>query len=384
MSSDSHTVVDPAERTRLRLAATLFDARLAHARALLSDPPLAQPIALALQRGLQDKAPVEALTRWTQAAKAVRDRAVRRHLDAFETATCALADVLIMADPDRAWLDSITADLERMGAGYEPVLLGRVRPRHSARFDAYLRRIRDAREVLTRAKRAFVLANLRLVWSVAKRYLPSGLPLEDLAQEGYLGLMKAADRFDPRRGVRFSTYGVWWIRHAISRAIANGARQVRVPVHVLDVRERLRRFQRTFMAAHGREPTDDDLSELGVSAREIARARALPIEPVIGLDHPIEGVAPVQLLPDATTPAPDASIEAVQRRVWLRRALEHLRPLEADILRKRFGLQGDAPMTLAQIGAQYRLSRERIRQLEVQALTRLRRRFGSEAPTAAV
>jgi RNA polymerase primary sigma factor len=215
------------------------------------------------------------------------------------------------------------------------------------------------------------------VVTMARRYNRGALPLPDLIQEGNIGLMKAVDRFDPARGFRFSTYASWWIRHAISRALADKGREVRVPVHMIDVYHKLKRTRQRFATLKGREPTDEELAERAeVPIEKIQRLRQCLLDAGPSLDSPVagaEGRTVGELLEDENTPLPAEMLQARAMGDKVRELLDRLRPIEADVLRKRFGLDEGEPMTLREIGEQYSLSRERIRQLQEQALIKIRR-----------
>jgi RNA polymerase primary sigma factor len=189
--------------------------------------------------------------------------------------------------------------------------------------------------------------------------------------------MKAVDRFDPRRGFRFSTYGSWWIRHAISRAMADKGREVRVPVHMLELHHKLTRVRREFEAKTGRLPEDEELArEADVSLEKLERMRQCLLDQGPSLDTPLsegDGRTVADLIEDDSMPSPNERLQAAAIGDKVLEIMSQLPPIEADVLRKRFGLDQDAPMTLREIGEQYSLSRERIRQLQEQALIKLRR-----------
>jgi RNA polymerase primary sigma factor len=212
---------------------------------------------------------------------------------------------------------------------------------------------------------------------MARRYNRGTLPLPDLIQEGNIGLMKAVDRFDPERGFRFSTYASWWIRHAISRALADKGRQVRVPVHMVDVYYKLKRSRQRFATVQGRQPTDEELALASeVPLEKIQRLRQCLMDAGPSLDAPVsgaEGRTLGDLLEDESTPMPSDALLQLAMGEKVHELMERLRPIEADVLRKRFGLGEAEPMTLREIGEQYSLSRERIRQLQEQALGKIRR-----------
>ncbi len=189
--------------------------------------------------------------------------------------------------------------------------------------------------------------------------------------------MKAVDRFDPSKGFRFSTYGSWWIRHAISRAVADKGRAVRLPVHMIDAYQRVGRARREFEAKHGREPTVAELSAAtGLIEEKIERMAEMLLDAPMSLDRTVseeDGRRAVDFLEDTDSPLPGEALESDALHAEVRRLVTSLRPMEADILRKRFGLSDEPELTLKEIGSHYELSRERIRQLQEQALGKIRR-----------
>ncbi len=235
-----------------------------------------------------------------------------------------------------------------------------------AEIDAADREVREA-------KRAMVEANLRLVVAVARRYLRARVPLLDLVQEGNLGLMKAVDRFEYRRGFKLSTYATWWIRQAITRAIADRSRTIRMPVHLSDALGRIVRAQRALEQELRREPSHEEIARrVEVPVKKVRlileSSRApLSLDTVVGEDSELG-----EFLPDVTTPPPDEPVlrEDLSRQV--ERALATLHPREGQILRLRFGLDGGGSASLEEIGERFGLTRERIRQIEGKALRKLR------------
>ncbi len=244
------------------------------------------------------------------------------------------------------------------------------------------RKVRKAFRLQSEAKQRFAAANLRLVVSMAKRYNRGGLPLVDLIQEGNLGLMTAIERFDPEQGCRFSTYAGWWIRHAVSRAIADKSRTVRIPVHKQELRQRLARLERKSLSRFGRKPTIEELvQQTGVSERKLRLVVNEPQQRSLALDRSVgddDGLTFLDLLVDESAPAPDETLASDQWKGLLERHLSALRAIESHILRYRFGLNGAEERTLKQLGDELSLSRERVRQLQNRALETLRRRIDAE------
>ncbi len=230
---------------------------------------------------------------------------------------------------------------------------------------------RAARELET-ARRVLMQANLRLVVSIAKRYTGGALPLLDLVQEGNIGLMRAVDRFDHRRGFKFSTYATWWIRQSITRAFADQSQTIRVPVHMVERMRRITRMRRELRDELHREPTAAELGRrTGVPERTIRLAESTGQRP-LSLDAPV-GVDSVlgQFVEDDAEPGPAQRLLRADLARAVRDALAALAPREQEILRLRFGLGGEEEHTLEQVGLRLGVTRERVRQLEAAALQRL-------------
>nr|CAA9238429.1 RNA polymerase sigma factor RpoD [uncultured Armatimonadetes bacterium] len=238
--------------------------------------------------------------------------------------------------------------------------------------------VRLARRIATgdaRAKARLVESNMRLVVSIAKAYRSSGIPFEDLIQEGAIGLMTAAERFDPKRGYRFSTYATQWIRQAIGRAVDNKAKSIRLPAHVSESLRKLDKAKAEMRRELGEDPTADQLAvRTGISPRKVSSLLNTTQEP-ISLDMPVgdeENTSLGSLLYDKTSPDPQEELIDAEMREEIDSILATLDDREQLIMRKRFGFDGEDTYVLQQIGEELNISRERVRQIEAQALRKLR------------
>jgi len=371
-------VMRPAEE--LEIATRIARLRRAFWAAMFIYPPFVEAIAdLIGARFTEEDVPRRELEAVRVAARNIRERDTRQSRSDYEAACSALVERMSEVDLDGVIPELLLTDLEALEAGKREGLNLQVNaPRQGSKpFEIYVQRVRGAHVALRDAKNAFVKANLRLVVSIARRFNHGRMPLQDLIQEGNIGLMKAVDRFDYRKGFRFSTYGSWWIRHAISRAIADKGRAIRLPVHMIDAYHRVAKAKRELETVNGREPSHAEISaHTGLAVAKIERMDTLAFDQAVSLDRPVsddDGRRVVDFLEDPDAEEPGERLEAEALSDHVREVIGTLRPIEADILRKRFGLDDDNELTLKEIGEQYSLSRERIRQLQEQALGKIRR-----------
>ncbi|MBP9085448.1 MAG: sigma-70 family RNA polymerase sigma factor [Kofleriaceae bacterium] len=333
-------------------------------------------------------APLAALPKLRRlAAQVSADKALRtdaRHAKKLAVTAREAAVQLRGVDLDREHIDAVVRDVERL---HTAARLGEVTFWSKANANkavTTLQAVRQAYRTASQLRGDFVRANLRLVVTMARRYDRGQMQLADLIQEGNLGLMHSVGRFDHRRGLRFSTYACWWIRHAIGRALADKARAVRIPVHMLEAQQQLEKVRRELTRELGRPPAPHELAKAArVPISKLDQMHQYVMGQAISLDKPVHGddertLGDTMADPDSEHHSPEDNMTSDALNVQVKGMLQFLTPIEADVLTKRFGIGDDEERTFREIGDEYALSRERIRQIQNSALDKLKRALERE------
>ncbi|MBI5491011.1 MAG: sigma-70 family RNA polymerase sigma factor [Deltaproteobacteria bacterium] len=348
--------------------------------ALLSHPPAAPRVLHHVRARLGRSTPAGArsLLRFTGLCRRYRGRLPDRHRRALAAAAQELGWKLHDLDRERRLLNDTIAAVH---AQPQPRDGGAAARKGAHTSGPYLETVLCATRATAREKERFLFANLRLVVAIAKRYASPRLPLIDLVQEGNIGLMKAVDRYDVRKGYRFSTYASWWIRHYIGRAVVEQGRLVRLPALVNDQRRRAHAAQASFAAEFGRDPSDEEIiAELGIDAKRAGAVGLRDGDAVVSLDQPFgDGPSdrrPADVLVDVGAPDPLEQACLSEWRGELRQMLEYLPAIERSVLRRHYGLDGAEEESLKDIADGLGRSRERARQIAEQGMGRLRTWIG--------
>ena len=343
---------------------------------LLSYAPALELLIATAQRKLETEVDFGGLIRQ---AHLLRNKSTATRRQRYQEACEKHARLAHEADLDRQALNEVVSHVQALSRGEKVWLCGSritIRP-GSKTFKDFHARVRSLGAAAQRLRNEFIQANLRLVVSIARRFHHGTLPLNDMIQEGNLGLIKAVERYDYRKGYRFSTYASWWIRHSISRAMADKGRAVRLPVHLLETHHRVTRATKELSTKLGRAPSNEEISKVvGLTEDKVIKVQQQSVNDALSLDRTVSGDDDrkfIELLhdPDAASPSDRLAMESMTEQV--RQVLRNLKPMEADILNRRFGLEGEDEQTLRSIGEGYELSRERIRQIQEHALTKIRR-----------
>ncbi len=339
---------------------------------LLSLPPLIPKLRLLLKKHLSPR--LALLSKWEHLVEQAGQKPFLGHLPAVQKVkkvVQALAEKMYVLDADRILIQECLSAFKVWKAEAQ---------REIELWREEVSAFEKCNRAAEHAKSTFIQANLRLVVSLARRFYQGRMSLSDLIQEGNIGLIKAVERFDYLRGYRFSTYASWWIRHAISRALADKGRAVRVPVHMIDTYYRLLKQRRELTNKLGRQPTNEELSEAAqVSLDRIERMNGYLLEHSFSIDQTIsdEDSRPFVDIMESDAPETQPMGQLIDKTVLqeINALFQELSPMEVDVLKQRFGLDSanDEERTLKEVGKKYRLSRERIRQIQEQALGKIRK-----------
>ncbi len=344
---------------------------------LMSYPQLCELLITMCSRELEDAS--RPLASFKRLATSMRGKTTAKERKRYQDRCEALAATIHPIDTDRKVLLAVVEELTKISRGQRSQF-NRIRLPVNIRsktFQTYYRTVRIKFNKTQRARNEFVKANLRLVVSIARRFNHGRMPLSDLIQEGNIGLIKAVERYDYRRGYRFSTYASWWIRHAISRALADKGRAVRLPVHMLDAYHKVARTTRELSSKLGRPPTTEEIGTCaGIPTEKVEKIQGYLMDQSLSLDRTVSDDDDrrfVEMLQDPDVVPPTDKLVDQSMTEHVGSIMGDLKPIEADVLRKRFGLSGNEEQTLKEIGENYSLSRERIRQIQEQALGKIRR-----------
>ncbi len=379
----AHELLTPEDERELSQG--IEDTEILTWERVLSRPEVVRPLLAIVEPNLEQPTKFvklqKVLDEMLKSKKAQKDTKLLKKLTA---AAKESAKEMRALDLDRVHIDAVIRELFRAReaslAGQDSWWIDGGARDAGTFFDEVRQAHRDSMNL----RDEFVRANLRLVVTMARRYDRGGMPLADLIQEGNLGLMHAVSRFDYRRGLRFSTYACWWIRHAIGRALADKARAVRIPVHMLEAQQQLEKVRQGLVGELGRPPTPQELAKAArVPLAKLNQMHRYIMGQPMSLDRPVHddddrSFGDTMADPNSEEHSPEDNMTTDTLTGQVKRLLHHLSPIEADVLTKRFGLGDDEERTFREIGDQYHLSRERIRQIQNSALDKLKRALERE------